>query len=320
MRAIILSAIAAGAALAAGAATAADTCPTNQRLGIGGIAIQPCFSQALDDPIVGGLDQYYGQVAMNVSSGGTYDVDKGVGRYLRSMFGIRDDFTAAVTLELRKGGALIYQKPLFTVAVTSGDKSKISVSSTSGQDIDISPIFLLEGGVDAVQATIKVTAVSKRGSAVMDTVKGGVDAAAALGGHGWLVTAFATEAFMTFAAKAEAALNSYYSDELDGTLETELKYGSGLAYKAVAYQITLPAAKRNDPPISVMARVQLKTRRSLVTDAVFTGADGIVRPNTLGAAEPSSRWANEIIIKQSPDTRLGTQIDSGGVPRKLADL
>jgi hypothetical protein len=297
----------------------AAECPVSNRLQIGGMVVQPCFERTLNDPIVGNLTNYYGQVMLTTGAGGSYEIDKSVGRYLRSVFGIREDFTSVVALEVRKGDVLVYQKPLYTVNVTRGDASRVTVTANLGADAAISPIFLLDQGGDAITASLRVSSVSKRGSAVLNTVKEGVDTAAALGGHGWLVTGFGSEAFLTTAAKFETALNQFYSDDLESNINTTLSYGAPTSYKAVTYEVTLPPAKKKAPPAKISATVHLRTIGSLVTDDRITVA-GQQLPDTKGGVFPSTRWAERISIGGNGSIKLGSQLDAGGVPRKLADL
>jgi hypothetical protein len=84
----------------------------------------------------------------------------------------------------------------------------------------------------------------------------------------------------------------------------------------VKYNITQPPARRNDNTIS--ATVALRATPSLVTGLRTIGADQVARPDTKGGTDPSGRWADRIKINAT--TALSTQIDSGGVPRKLEEL
>lgn len=296
-------------------ARAAETCPSAELLTIGGISIQPCHSSTMASPVEGSLSANYGVVLMSSSSGGTVNVDKGVGRYLRKLVGINDAFDAAVSLELVQPGGVIYQRPLFVVSVARGDKSKVEISNMYGNDIEISPLFVLPDGVGNLTARIKVSAISQRGSNIAGAVKQGVDAAQALGGHGWLVTAFGTEAFMAVLKLNEATLNSYYSDDLTATIDTNMRF-DGAAFKSVRYEIRLPGPKATDPVTTVSVSLNLATRPSLLTSS-FTTVEGRRVPDVTTISAP--RWASGIRLQGNNKT-FTTQLETAGLPQKLGNL
>lgn len=310
-----------GAAVAAPAlAQAQSGCTAQGAITAGAITVEPCTATSMNDPIVGNLSGYYGQVAMNVGSNGQYRASKDFGRYLRELFGVRDEFDAVVAIELYKDDVLIYQRPLFTASVDKGNGSKIEITTAMAADTDISPIFLLERGKESVKAKIKISTVNKRSGAPLSVVKEGIDAAKSLGGHGWLVTAFTSEAFMKFAARGEAALNQFYSYDHSINTEADLKYGGTASYKSVTYRITLPAPDKKTAAPVINATVFLKAMPSLVTTELTKDPAGVTRPDTHGGTAPNGRWAARILIRDNPELRLGAHIDGGGVPRKLAEL
>jgi hypothetical protein len=302
-----------------GTEAAAQSCTNQSRSNIAGLAVQPCTTKDLSTRMQGDLSGYYGQVQLTATSGGDFAVDKSFGKFLREYFALKDDFDAVVAIELYKEGALIYQRPLFVASIDRGNGTKASINNVLAAATPVSPFFRLDQGQEELKAKLKVSVVNKRSGEVLSTIKQGVDAAAALGGHGWLVTAVAADALMKSAAKAEAALNSYYSYDYGIGTETDLGYAAN-NYKSVKYTVTIPPADKHSQPVIVEATLDLVATVSLITDLRFTGGDRIIRPQTSRGTAPAGRWADRISLRGNPATTLGDQIDAGGVPRKLEDL
>jgi hypothetical protein len=277
------------------------------------VVVVPCATKVLAQPVVGNVSGYYGQVLLSTTGEGSYRVSSDFGSSLRRYFGVADKFDAVVSIELWRRGALLYQRPLFTASVSDSDGTTITANTVNASETEISPYFLLDTNTGSLQAKISISIVNRRSGQVVETLKKGVDAAAALGGHGWLVTALNTDAFVIAASRAEATLHQYYSYNLGVGSETDLGFGEK-AYKSIRYSVTIPGQKAADPPAKVEATISLRTRTSLITEKMIINT---TLPDMNKGAETMDPWANRILLG---DTRtLGAYIEEG-TPRRLSDL
>lgn len=277
------------------------------------VEVVPCVTKTLAQPVVGNFSNYYGQVLLSTTGSGSYKVKNDFGQSIRKYFGIADKFDAVVSIELWKRGTLLYQRPLFTASVDDANGTTVSVNNVNASETEISPYFLLDTNTGSLQAKITVSVLNRRSGQVLETLKQGVDAAAALGGHGWLVTAFNTDQFVTAAAKAESTFYKSYSYSLSVGSETDIGFGDK-AYKSIRYSVTIPSKDSDKPAAKVEATISLRTRLSLLTERTI--ANTLLPDMNKGAESPDS-WANRIQL--GGEQRLDKYIEEG-TPRKLADL
>ena len=274
----------------------------------------PCTSKELPQKLVGDASAYYGQAVLTTAGTGTYKAHSGFGKWLRDYFGIAGKFNAVVSVELWKGGALLYQRPLFTASVDTSNGTTISANNVLASETEVSPYFLLDTNTGALQAKINISVVNKQSGALVETLKKGIDTGVALGGHGWLVTAISNDLFYGEAARAESTFHKYYSYSIAIGSETDLGFGDN-AYKSIKYTVSLPGPKKKDPPATVEATIALRTTTSLVV--LKARIAGTTLPDTNKGAETVESWASRIGLGK--DRTLASYLKEG-TPRTLEDL
>lgn len=296
-------------------ATGTFDCPTNSVANVAGLAVTPCYRYSFSAPLQGSFDKYYGAAGMHIRSGGSVKARNTFGKALRGIFEISGKFEATIAVEVRRNDILVSQRPIFSVTVDDSDGTNIEMESWRGSNLDASPWYLL--GTDRNEFTVRLVAMAAQSSNsdAVGTVKKVVDIASTFGGHGWLVTAVASEAFMAEAARVEGAINSANKSNLKNRVNTVLKFGPAGSVTSVFYKIAIPSV--DGATASAEVEVYLKTTESLVVADMKTDPSGV--PTYSESSLPSGRWAEAIKLRGETKS-LANFLDDPGVVRSLDDL
>jgi hypothetical protein len=330
---ILLGACAGAALLAPMSAMAAEgqTCPANSsaepKVKLGPVEVDRCYEPYTDTEKASFQDisNYYGQVLMSVSSGTSMDLDKSFGKALAKFFGVKDRFTAVVTVavyaKIADEDVLVYEKPVFDITRDTSGKTSLSATILGGNAIAASPTFALDSSNTEVHTQIKVALVNSRKLDALPIIKDGVDLATKMGGPASLVTAVGEPAFVAVASRIQSAYEATLSDEETSNLDTVLKFDHNEGVKAVTYRVAFPVPNGSASKVDV--KLWLATRQSLITNETRTDGLGRKWPDT--SSVPVARWADRIRLSSRSGagiapTYLSTALDQQGVPQKLEEL
>ncbi|KTE25542.1 MULTISPECIES: hypothetical protein [unclassified Sphingopyxis] len=314
------------------AAMAAEgqACPANSspepEVKLGPLKVDRCYESysQTERTAFQDISNYYGQVLMSVSGGTSMDLDKSFGKALANFFGVKDRFTALVTVavyaKIADENVLVYEKPVFDITRDNSGKTTLSASILGGSAIAASPTFALDASNTEVSTQIKVALVNNRKLESLGVIKEGVELASKMGGPGSLVTAVGEPAFAAVAARIQSTYEATLSDQETSNLDTVLKFDHDAGVKAVTYRVAFPVAGGAASKIDV--KLWLATRQSLLTGELRTDAQGRKWPDA--SAVPVSRWADRIRLATRSGgiapTYLSTALDQQGVPQKLEEL
>lgn len=111
--------------LAPFAARAAPACAADEvaqpELKIGPLSVDRCYKpyDAREKAAFKDISSYYGRVEMDVSAGVNMELDKSFGATLAAFFGMKDKFTAIVTVlvytRIADEEVLVYEMPIYTI-------------------------------------------------------------------------------------------------------------------------------------------------------------------------------------------------------------
>jgi len=311
----LMFANAAAAHAAENPATGALDCPTDAIVNASGLVVTPCYRYEFVAPLQGSYDKYYGAAGMHIKSGGSVKAKTTFGKALRGIFGISGKFEATVAVEIRRNDILIAQRPIFSVTVDDSDGTTVEMEAWRGSNVDASPWYLI--GNDGNEFTVRLVAMAAQSSDsdAVGTIKKVVDIAGAFGGHGWLVTAVASEALMAEAARVEGTINAANKNNLKNKVNTILKFGPKGSITSVLYKVAIPNVDGTTAYAQV--EVYLKTTESLVVSDLKTNTSGV--PVYSDGSLPAGRWAETIKIRGEAQL-LSKYLDDPGVARSLDDL
>jgi len=309
------------------AGTCADGDTDQPSVKLGPLTVERCFQPYTSDERATFKDvsSYYGRVEMDVTSGVSMELDKSFGNALAKFFGIKDSFTAVITVsvyaKIADEEVLVYEKPVYTVSRDEKGRTNLSATIIGGTGMTASPTFALNGANTEVRTRLKVALVNSRKLDMLPTIKDGVDLAVKMGGPTSLVTAVGEPAFLAVASRVQTTYESLLSDEETGDLDTILKFDPATGVKRVQYKVSFPLPKGQASSVDV--KIGLATSESLITSDRRAGNDNVQWPKVSQLA--GSRFADRVKLS----TRVGagltpallsTVLDQQGVPQKLEEL
>jgi hypothetical protein len=314
-------------------ANAAGTCPTGstaqQPVKLGPLSVARCHTDYTTDEKAAfkSVGSYYGRVLMTVDSGVDMEIDKSFAKALAAFFGVKEEFTAVVTVSvyvtIAGENVLVYEKPVYSISRDNKGKTKLSANILGGNAMSVSPNFVLDGTNGEVHTQLKVALVNSRKLDVLPLLKEGVNLAQLMGGPTTLVTTIGEPAFLAVASRVQSSYEAAFSDEESTDLDTVLKFERNDGLRGVEYRVSFPVPKGQ--PSTVKVKLSLATQESLLTP------ESAFREDEAGAKWPDaskipvSRWAEKILLstRTVPGvtvSSLATSLDQQGVPQKLEGL
>lgn len=272
------------------------------------------------------LANYYGYVAATIQNTAiTVDQKRSLGDFLAGIFK-SNDFSAQISvvieIDTAFGRTPIAERPLLVVTRKTKDGLDAQVETSMVQDAQITPYFAIDSNNSGVNLRIKVARINDTSSNAVNILKGATDAAASLGGHGWLVNGLSEPTLFKVLTKSQDQITNYFSDETTVSVNSRLDFRVG-----GATAVTLESGWATGSVTSVFkVEFKLKVQQSLITDLLFKPETGPRRPNVTdpNLSPPAGSWATRIVVTPATDTStaktLAEVLRSNGVPRSLSDL
>jgi len=330
-RVVFVLGLFAGCSISANA-YAAPSCATGEipqpNVKLGPLSVDRCYKpyDAAEKAAFKDISSYYGRVEMDVSAGVNMELDKSFGATLATLFGVKDKFTAVVTVavyaRIADEEVLVYEMPIYTITREKNEKVVLSADILGGDGIAVSPTFALDASNAQVRTKLKIALVNLRKLDALPVIKEGVDIATKMGGPTSLVTAVGEPAFLAVASRIQSTYEAALSDQETGNLDTILKFDRRNGNKSVKYRVQFPVPRGQASNVDI--RLTLSTTETLITDAQpRKDAANVEWPNVAGL--DGKRYADRIKLatRIGPGqtlTTLSTALDQQGVPQKLEEL